>query len=88
VLEEGDHALVPIRVRGTEYTAGLGAPLVVSLEHHGPRADGSTDDEAITGGQRPDGSTITSQVPEPIPFHELSESAEVPVVYDPEQPAL
>lgn len=88
VLEPGEEAHVPITVRGKEYVASPGAPLVASLEHHGPRADGSTDDEAITGGQRPDGSTITSQVPEPIPFREMAETAEVPVVYDPEQPPV
>jgi alpha,alpha-trehalose phosphorylase len=86
VLEEGDEASVPIRVRGQEYDVSKGSPLVVSIEHHGPRASGSTDEEAITGGQRPDGSTITATVPEPIPFRDLHEAAEVPIVYDPEHP--
>jgi len=88
VIEEGDEIDVPISVRGEEYAARKGEPLVVELEHHGPRSAGSTDEEAITGGLRPDGSTITSQVPEPIPFRDLGETAEVPVVYDPEQPEI
>jgi len=88
VVEEGDEDEVPISVRGREYVVSLAAPLVIPLEHHGPRAAGSTDEEAITGGLRPDGSTITSQVPEPIPFRDLGETAEVPVVYDPEQPKV
>jgi alpha,alpha-trehalose phosphorylase len=88
VVETGEDGQVPITVRGQEYAVSAGSPLVVLLEHHGPRAGGSTDEEAITGGQRPDGSTITSQVPEPIPWRELGETAEVPVVADPEQPAV
>ncbi|WGL53612.1 glycosyl hydrolase family 65 protein [Nocardioides sp. BP30] len=88
VVGEGEEPEVPLTVRGQEYVVAHGSPLSVSLAHHGPRADGSTDDEAITGGQRSDGSTITSQVPEPIPFREMSETAEVPVVYDPEQPTV
>lgn len=88
VLEEGAETEVPIIVRGKEYVVSRPAPLVVDLEHHGPRAGGPTDEEAVTGGQRPDGSTITSQVPEPIPFRELGETAEVPLVYDPEQPEI
>jgi len=83
VVEEGEPE-VRLSVRGKEYVVSKAAPLVVDLEHHGPRAGGPTDEEAVTGGHRPDGSTITSQVPEPIPFRELGETAEVPVFYDPE----
>ncbi|HEU4566533.1 MAG TPA: glycosyl hydrolase family 65 protein, partial [Marmoricola sp.] len=88
VVAQGEEPQVPITVRGQEYAARAGTPLVVPLEHQGPRAGGATDEEAITGGQRPDGSTITSQVPEPIPWRELGETAEVPISYTPEQPDL
>lgn len=72
---EGSSA--PVTVRGTSYTVKAGSPVVVDLEHHGPRQGGNVGSQVV-GGRRADGSRITSTVPEPIPFNELGEPAEVP----------
>jgi len=80
--EPGRVGHVPVTVRGVDHVVGLDRPVVVELEHHGTREGAPESEDAVTGGIRPDGSTITSQVPEPIPFKELGETAEVPIAYD------
>ena len=70
--EEGG-AAVPVLVRGDEVTVEAGATVTVPLDGQGPRVDGLLGQRPKTGGRRSDGSTITSGVPDPIPFdvHEV-----------------
>jgi len=63
-VEEGDE--VPLAVRGTAYTVGLGAPVTVALDGQGPRKDGTLGVTPIIGGRRADGTMITAGVPEPV----------------------
>ena len=74
---------VPITIRGTSYAVTAGEPLVVELAHHGPRAGGHTDTAPLTGGTRPDGSTITAAVPEPS-LGPTTEELQIPF-YQPDQ---
>jgi len=64
MVEEGDE--VPLAVRGTSYTVGLGAPVTVVLDGQGPRKDGTLGVRPIIGGRRADGTMITAGVPEPV----------------------
>jgi alpha,alpha-trehalose phosphorylase len=60
-------APVPLQVRGVDHVARPGEPLVVVLEHQGPRLDSRVGNRPQTGGTRADGSRITAGVPEPMP---------------------
>ena len=74
VETEGMTPDVPLTVRGTPYTVSKGAPLVVPLPDQGPRLDGQLGETPIVGGTRPDGSTITAQVPQAIEPDEYQET--------------
>ncbi len=66
LAEPGDETTVTVSVRGEEHLVGVGAPLRVDLDGHGPRQDGALGDRPLIGGHRADGSRITAGVPEPV----------------------
>jgi len=72
---------VPLTVGGIPYVVTPEQPLKIELENHGPRLR-HDDVEAIVGGVRADGTTITSSLPEPIPFNPLGEPTKTPLQYD------
>jgi alpha,alpha-trehalose phosphorylase len=79
VQDEPDE--VHLSVAGVDYAVTPEQPLKIDLEGHGPRIK-REDPEAIVGGTRADGTTITSSLPEPIPFNPFGEPSEVPLEYD------
>ncbi|MBC7589439.1 MAG: glycoside hydrolase family 65 protein [Salinibacterium sp.] len=60
-VEEG--TFVPFTVRGRDIVAVAGAPVTVSLEHHGARISGAPSTSDFEGSLRADGSIITASVP-------------------------
>ena len=72
---------MPVRVRGRRTSSTRGEPVVVELDGHGPRIDGTLGESPQTGGTRADGSKITAGVPSAIPLE--GEELSPPTVLDP-----
>jgi alpha,alpha-trehalose phosphorylase len=60
-VEDGDRATV--FVRGESVTVQAGEPVLIELDHHGPRLPGAPRAADVEGNLRADGSVITSSLP-------------------------
>ena len=60
-VEDGDRATV--FVRGERVTVQAGEPVLIALDHQGPRLPGAPRAADVEGNLRADGSVITSSLP-------------------------
>ena len=58
-----DGTSVPFTVRGVDVLVSAGAPVTVTLRHHGARVTGAPTTSDVEGALRSDGSVITATVP-------------------------